>query len=710
MTLPSPAPHLRKTASGLHSLTCTIDGMKCGQCALAIERSLARLGGVASARVNATTRRLNIEIDRAVTGPEQVFETVAELGYRIHPFPEAEEEASREASLLVPLAVAGFGLMNIMLFSISVWAGLATDMGADTRSLFHWASAAVAAPVVVYSASVFHLPAIAAVRNGRMTMDVPISIAILATFAASLRETLHGADHTYFDAAVSLTFFLLLGRILDQFLRRRSRSAADNLRALTEGNAFLIREDGSTVEIAASALGPGDLVHVPLGARIPADAVLLSDHGEVDESAITGESRPRFLRAGDALTGGSANAGAALRARVTAAGAASRLAHIADLADRAGSHRGRQQLLADRFARGYGPFVTGAAAAGFLGWLLLLDAQVSEAVMIAVAVLVVTCPCAAGLATPAVVTRAGNRLLADGIIVRDGGALERLAEATDIVLDKTGTLTGQELVLDSCPDARISGRAGAIAASSRHPLCVALSRAIRRNPLPGVAEFPGRGLETEDGERLGSAAFVGGDREGPDDGLAEIWYAAPGARPVRFGFSQAVRPGFAETVEGLRRRGLRPLILSGDTPSAVAAVAGKAGIADWDAGRSPEEKLAQIQSMAERGKRVAMLGDGLNDAPALAAAHVSLSPSSATDAAQNAADVILLGESLLPLLRVIDVARSCRRLIAQNLAFAAVYNILSLPLALAGMLTPLAAAILMSSSSLLVMANALRLR
>ena len=617
---------------------------------------------------------------------------------------------NREANLLVPLAVAGFGLMNVMLFSISVWAGLATDMGTDTRTLFHWASAAVAVPVVVYSASVFHLPAIAAVRNGRMTMDVPISIAILATFAASIHETLLGADHAYFDAAVSLTFFLLLGRILDQILRRRSGSAADNLRALTEGHAFLVRKDGGTDRIAASALAPGDLVHVPMGARIPADAVLLSGHGEIDESVITGESRPRFLRAGDALTGGSTNAGAAVRARVTAAGAASRVARIADLADRAGSHRGRQQLLADRFAQGYGPFVIGAAASGFLVWLLLLDAQVSEAVMIAVAVLVVTCPCAAGLATPAVVTRAGNRLLADGVIVRDGGAFERLADATDIVLDKTGTLTGQDLVPESLPDPRAAERAGAIAASSGHPLCMALSRAFPASPLPGVTEFPGQGLETEGGERLGSAAFVGAERPEPDDGLAEVWYAAPRSQPVRFGFAQAVRPGFAETVEGLRRRGLRPLILSGDTPAAVAAVAGKAGIADWEAGQGPEDKLARIRSLSGRGRRVAMLGDGLNDAPALGAAHVSLSPSSATDAAQNAADVILLGESLLPLLRVIDVSRACRRLIAQNLAFAAVYNVLSLPLALAGMLTPLAAAILMSSSSLLVMANALRLR
>ncbi len=710
MTAPAPSLFLRASGDGLHSLNCTVEGMTCGRCAITIESELNRLAGVASARVNATTRRLRVEIDRKVTEPEQVLAAVSALGYGIHPYADDTSSGeSRQGNLLVPLAVAGFGTMNVMLFSVSIWAGLASDMGPGTRTLLHWASAVVAIPVVAYSASVFYLPAAAALRHGRVTMDAPISLAILATLAASLYETARGAEHAYFDAAVSLTFFLLVGRVLDRMLRKRSSGAAENLRALTRGRAFRLREGGEPEEVLATELAAGDVIHVPAGELIPADADLMAPGAEIDDSTVTGESMPRVLREGDTLMAGCRNVGPAFRARVTAVGNETRLSSIADIAEAAEVHRGRHQLLADRFSQGYAPLVIGSALLGFAVWLLVVGASLSEATMIAVAVLVVTCPCAAGLATPAVAARAANLLLAGGVIVRDGGALERLAEVTDVVLDKTGTLTRPEFVLDPEVDADLARQASALAATSQHPLCRALSAAYPARPLDGVREFPGRGLEAKGGERLGSAVFTGAGGAASPDGRAELWFRACGGRLARFGFSQSLRPGLRDMVEGLRRRGLRPFILSGDTPNAVATVACAAGLDTWQAGCSPEDKIARVGAMTGEGRQVAMFGDGLNDAAALAYAHVSVAPASATGAAQVAADVILLGNSLEALLGVIDIARKSRRLIAENLVFAAAYNVVSLPLALAGMLTPFIAAILMSSSSILVMLNAMRL-
>ena len=710
MTAPAPSLFLRASGGGLHSLDCTVEGMTCGRCALTIESELNRLAGVASARVNATTRRLRVEIDRTVTAPEQVLDAVSALGYGIFPYSDDTPSGeSHEGNLLVPLAVAGFGTMNVMLFSVSVWAGLASDMGPDTRTLLHWASAVVAVPVVAYSASVFYLPAAAALRRGRVTMDAPISLAILATLAASLYETARGAEHAYFDAAVSLTFFLLVGRVLDRMLRKRSSGAAENLRAMTRGRAFRLRADSRPEEVFATELAAGDVIHIPSGELIPADAVLTAPSAEIDDSTVTGESMPRALRSGDTLMAGCRNVGPAFRARVTAVGSETRLSSIADIAEAAQTHRGRHQLLADRFSRGYVPLVIGSALLGFAVWLLVVGASLSQATMIAVAVLVVTCPCAAGLATPAVAARAANLLLAGGVIVRDGGALERLAEVTDVVLDKTGTLTRPEFVLEPDVDADTARQAAALAATSRHPLCRALSAAYPAQPLDGVQEYPGLGLEANGGARLGSAAFTGAKGAPSPDRLAELWFRAPGQRPVRFGFSQSLKPGLRDMVEGLRRRDLRPVILSGDTPNAVAVIARAAGLDTWRGGCSPEDKIARVKAMTGEGRKVAMFGDGLNDAAALTGAHVSVAPASATGAAQVAADVILLGNSLESLLGVVDVARKSRRLIAENLVFAAAYNVVSLPLALAGMLTPFVAAVLMSSSSILVMLNAMRL-
>lgn len=698
-------PQQRDLGGGLADLFCVLEGVRCGGCTSKIERSLGAIDGVALVRVNATTGRMRLVWETARARPEDLLQRVEVLGFGVHALGRDDAGQAAEPSVLLPLAVAGFGTMNVMAFSIAVWAGLVTDMGDATRQLMHWFSAAVALPVAAYSGGVFYRPALAALRSGRINMDAAITLAIVATLAASMLETVRGGEHAYFDAAVSLIFFLLIGRLLDQTLRKRSKTASANLRRLTDGFAHRLGPDGVATTVPVDDLSLGDILMVRPGERVPADGVLVDDRAEIDDSLITGESMPRSLRAGDLLIAGSLAAGSAIRLRVTALGQDTRLSAIAALTEIAETHRGQSQLLAERFAAAYGPAVIAAACLGFAVWWLVLGATVSEAVMIAVAVLIVTCPCAAGLATPAVVARAVNLLLAKGVIVRDGGALERLAQIDEIIVDRTGTLTTGILQLQEAPDREALECAAALAANSAHPLAKAIASAAPRPARPGVREIPGKGLLAPDGTRLGSASFTGtlaADTSGPS-----LWLTRPGQVPVVFRFFDPPRPGAKDLVEAFRARGFAPTLLSGDRAASVAAVADEVGIDRWHAEMTPEDKLDAVQ---QAGGRALMIGDGLNDAPALAAAHVSVSPASAIDIARNAADIVVLAKRLDVVAEAHALAVQAQRLIAQNLCFAALYNIVSVPLALAGGLTPLIAAILMSSSSLLVMLNALRLR
>jgi len=702
---------VRDLGNGLASLSFAIDGMHCGGCAAKIERKLEAIDGVALAQANATTKRLRVIWDPGLAKASDLIEAVRGLGFTAHPFADANDEGQTtesEPDLLIPLAVAGFGMMNIMGLSFASWAGLVSDMSVGTQTLMHSLSAAIAMPVSIYAGAVFYKPAWKALRHGRMTMDLPITLAIVTTLIASLHGTITASDHIYFDAAVSLIFFLLIGRVLDQTLRRRSDAASEALRSLTGGPARRIGADGKPESVLAEALSPGDTVLVSPGERIPADGRLLSDLVAIDESLISGETVAKAKRQGDPVIGGSLVIDDAARIEVTATGDDSRLSMIADLTEAAENHRGRGQRLADQFARGYCPVVIAAAALGFFFWWLILDAAPADAMMIAVAVLVVTCPCAAGLATPAVVTRAVNRLMAEGVIVKSGDAMERLAEIDAVMIDKTGTLTDATLRLTGDIDPEKLEAAAAMAANSKHPLANALTEACPAAPMAGVREVRGEGLEAPNGARLGSAGFVGLTDETTSDGPA-LWYRAQGEEAVALSFSDQPRPDAAALIEGLDKQDLAISLISGDRERTVADLARRLGIGDWQAAMQPETKLRHIQQQAAAGDRLLMIGDGLNDAPSLAAAHVSMSPSSAIAAAQTAADIILVGDRLTPAITAIKIARQTRRLIRENLVLATIYNVVTLPIAFAGGLTPLIAAILMSSSSVLVMLNAMRI-
>ncbi|MSU89603.1 cadmium-translocating P-type ATPase [Rhodobacteraceae bacterium 2CG4] len=706
----APAPRPAAAASGA-TLQIAVPSVHCAGCIATVEHGLAGLEGVVAARVNLTLRRLAITARPGAQVEAAVLARLQALG---HPgrvldaatLGRAADPAGR--ALLLRLGVAGFGAMNVMLLSVAVWAGAE----GVTRDFLHWVSALIALPAALFAAQPFFVNAWAALRVGRLVMDTPISLAILLSLAVSLYETALGGAHAYFDAAMSLTFFLLLGRVLDHRSRAAARSAAAELAALEVPRAELLGKGGAcTVPVAELAVG--DVVLVRPGMRVPTDGIIRSGATELDRSLLTGETAPVAAAAGQAVHAGEVNLTGRLEVRVTAAGADSTLRRIADLVREAEGARNRYVSLADRAARVYAPVVHLLALVSGLGWYWASgDARLS--INIAVAVLIITCPCALGLAVPSVMVAASGALFRSGVLLKDGTALERLAGVDTVVLDKTGTLTEGAPVLAD-PEAVPAGAlavAGALGAGSAHPLARALAAAADAAALDlprieAVREVPGQGVEGRlDGQavRLGRAQWV----ETGDAETTATWLRVGNAPPVGFRFADRPRPGLADMLEGLR--GKRVMLLSGDAPVPVARLAARFGIDAAEAGLTPEDKADRVSSLRAAGARVLMLGDGMNDTAALAAADVSISPASGMDVARNAADIVLLTPDLSVVPRVIRLAGSARSRMLENFALAAAYNAVAIPLAVAGYATPLAAALAMSGSSICVSLNALRVR
>jgi Cu2+-exporting ATPase len=712
--LPELESFVRTGADGIARLHLLVEGIQCGACLWLIEAALARLPGVVSARLAMTTRRLAISFRAGETTAEAVASRVAALGYRVAPFdPDALTTASERGGreLLKCLAVAGFAAANVMLLSVAIWSGHA-DMSVALRDLLHWVSALIALPAIAYAGRPFFRSALAALKSRRTNMDVPISLAIILTPAMSLAETLRHAEHAYFDSAVTLLFFLLIGRYLDHRARGRARGAAERLLALGKGAATVIDEGGRIRSIPVSRLEPGMALLVPTGARVAADGVLKEGEGELDVSLITGEAAPQRIETRGRVFAGTLNLGAPLRVTVTASGEDTLLADIVRMMEAAEQGRARHVALADRVARAYAPVVHLLALCAFLYWFLIAGIGGRDALMIAVAVLIVTCPCALALAVPTVQVAASGRLMRLGVLLKSADGLERLAAVDTVVLDKTGTLTLGRLELADPVDMDALARAAAIAGASTHPLARALARACPEVPAAtGTREAPGCGIEWEGPSglvRLGRAEWCGIAQPGSQP-YPELWLAEPGRAPVRFRFKDRLRPDAVDTVAALRREGYDVRLVSGDRIPAVVSMAREAGIETWSAEVGPDGKARLLQALKAEGRRVLMVGDGLNDAPALAAASVSMSPASAAEISQIAADAVFQGERLMPVAETLATARRAGRLVRQNLALSLAYNLLAVPLAATGWLTPLIAAAAMSSSSVLVIANALRI-
>lgn len=695
-------------------IALSLPTIHCQACISTVERGLAAHPKVRAARVNLTLKRALIDAAPDVRA-EELAELVQGLGYEAHELDPAAL-AARDAdaagrALLVRLAVAGFAAMNVMLLSVSVWSG-ASDA---TRDMFHWISAAIALPAIAYAAKPFFTNAWTALRVRSLNMDVPISLAIALAVATSLWETALGGEHAYFDAAVMLTFFLLAGRYLDHRTRAAARSAAQELTALEVPRAWRITPDGSEDEVAVANLEPGDLIRVRPGGRMPVDGEIVEGRSELDRSLLTGETLPLAAAPGMAVSAGEVNLTGPLVLRATAVGADTSLHRMADLVAVAESGRSRYTSLADAAAKLYAPGVHILSALSFLGW-LLYSGDMRTALNIAAAVLIITCPCALGLAVPAVTTAASGRLFRKGLLIKHATALERLAQVDTVVFDKTGTLTAgtpEVTNLDDLDHGAIAV-AHALALASSHPLSRAIARAaqdrgITAAPVERIAEVPGFGTEgLFQGRRvrLGRGEWVGVADEGTK---TAAWLDMGQGAPVPFRFADALRPGAEEAVTALKSAGKAVLLISGDAPGAVRALARRLGIDDWTAQALPQDKAARIADLSKTGAKVLMVGDGLNDTAALAAAHVSISPATALDAARAASDIVLLGTDLSPIGEACGTAQKATARIRENFRIATLYNIIAVPLAVAGLATPLIAALAMSASSITVSLNALRL-
>jgi Cu2+-exporting ATPase len=677
----------------------SVPTVHCAACIGKIERGLAHLSGVVSVRVNLSMKRLT------VTGPvaaDAVLDAVEKLGFEVFPLDAQSLIVTQDGvgrALLTRMAVAGFAMMNVMLFSVAIWSG-ATDA---TRDLFHLISAAITLPVVLYSGQPFFVSAWSALRVGRLNMDVPISLAILLASAMSLFETLQGGHEAYFDAALSLTFFLLIGRYMDHRTRSAARSAARELTALEVHTAErMIGEQTQTV--AVNDLHVDDIILVPTGARVPVDGVLLSGDALMDRSVLTGESAAVTLAAGDILQAGEINLTAPLRLRALSVGADTSLRRMAALVETAENARNSYTALADRAAQIYAPAVHTLALLALLGW-WAATGDFRHALNIAIAVLIITCPCALGLAVPAVSTAAVSRLFSAGFLVRHATALERLAEVTHIVFDKTGTLTRPTVQLPDSLTARDKAIVRALAQSSMHPLSRALVTALANThaaEVHDITEVAGQGVTGifEGGTvQLGRGPWVGSDHAGL---CLRVGDAA--AQPLEV--PEALRPGVADAIQNID---MPCEVVTGDTDLPAQALAAQLSL-PVISNATPEAKLDRLQTLADEEERVLMIGDGLNDTAALAKAHASIAPSTALEASRNAADIVILKDSFADLPLILRVARATRRLSQQNFGIAAVYNCIAVPIALAGYATPLAAALAMSLSSLTVLANAQRMR
>jgi Cu2+-exporting ATPase len=721
--------------------TLMIDGLRCGACVWLLEQGLRRRPGVTAASVNLATGRATLRWDPAVTRLSSLLDAVGRLGYRALPFDARERELQIQRTtraLFRRLFIAGLGMMQVMMYAVPVYVAKPGDIEWQYENLMRWASLALTLPVMLYSASPFFAGAWRDLRARSVGMDVPVVIGLLAAFAASVHATVTGRGEVYFDSVTMFVCLLLAARYVEWIARRRAGRAIDAVAAAVPDTAERVDAATGAIErVPATRLAPGDLFRVPAGERVAVDAAIVEGRTAIDQSLLTGESLPVSRSAGDEVPGGAINAGNPVLMRALRASADSAISTIERLVERAAADKPRLAGVTERVARW---FVAALLVLALAVWLAWLQIDPSRAAHIAIAVLVVSCPCALSMATPAALAAATGVAMRRGMLVARGDALERIADCTDVVFDKTGTLTrghpelASVALLDGTGD--VSSReqalsiAAALEAGQPHPLAEAIRRAGPESHAADAARVapaeletvPGLGVEgMVDGRRyrLGSAAFVAawhpaladGEDAGAQPAQADtmVWLVAADAPIARLHFRDRLRDEAHAVVATLRDAGLRLHLVSGDRGAAVAQVAAALGIEAWLADATPQHKLDRVRALQAAGSRVLMVGDGINDAPVLAAADVSVAVGRATSLARTAAAVVLIGESLhgLPALRAL--ALRTRAVVRQNLGWALAYNAAAIPAAALGWVPPWLAAIGMSASSLLVVLNALRL-
>jgi Cu2+-exporting ATPase len=716
---------VKQESGSLRQASLILEGIVCAACVWLNERHVMALPGVSEFRINYSSRRATVKWDDEKIHLSDILKAITAIGYVAHPFDAGRQEKlhKRERSrALRGLAVAGLGAMQVMMLAVAMYAGESQGMDEGLRHFMRWVSLLITIPVAFYSARPFFKSAWRDLKYRQLGMDVPVSLAIGIAFIASCWATVMNQGEVYFDSVTMFTFFLLTGRYLEMMARHRAGQASEELVRLLPVTATRVC-DGEEEVVSANELQVGDLVMIKPGETVPADGVIVEGSSSIDESLLTGESVPVSRGSNNQIIGGSINIESTILMRIEKIGEDTVLSSIVRLLDRAQTEKPRLAQLADRVAGWFVAVILLLATAIAWYW---WQHDPANAFWISLSVLVVTCPCALSLATPAALVAATGQLTRMGLLTTRGHALETLARATHIVFDKTGTLTYGRLQLEDVINLHCQSReqalqiAAALESGSEHPIAKAIIEAAPQEKLQvtDISALTGRGMQARiDGKlyRIGKPDFVAElassmeHHEAFRQQKTVVALADEQRILALFVMADVVREDAAETIQSLSKLGLKVTLLSGDQAPVVNNVAQRLGIENAHAGMLPDEKLEQIQAMQQAGDIVAMVGDGVNDAPVLAAAQVSIAMGGGSQIAHASADMVLLSESLPHIVDGVGMARRSLAIIRQNLIWALVYNLLALPLAAMGMIAPWMAAIGMSASSLVVVLNALRL-
>lgn len=705
------------TESNTQSLRLKITGVHCAGCIQKIESTLSGFETVQKCRLNFTTGALVIEWVGDTDLANTFVQSITDLGYGVYPYQAGDQTTNQENRfLLMCMGVAGFAAGNIMLLSFGLWITDQNTMGGAMRELLHFISALIAIPAILFSGRPFFRSAWGALKHKRTNMDVPISLALLLATAMSVHELTRGAEHVYFDSALMLCFFLLIGRYLDFRARSNARSAATDLMSTLSGFATVI-EGTKTRKILIRDVKPDMIVQVVMGEKIPIDGVVETGTTEIDTSLVTGETLPHPATKGDNVFAGTLNLSSTIMVRVSKASNESLLSDIVRLMEQAEQGQAAYTRLADRAARLYTPLVHTLALAAFILWFFIIGTPWQDALMIAVTVLIITCPCALGLAVPVAQVLATGQLLKKKIMIKSGDALERLAKITHVFFDKTGTLTkGRPDLIGDYSDTDLQ-LAASIATHSYHPLSQSIVRSYAGDLLSvdDVDEIPGQGLTgTYKGKfillgnyKLLTAHNIQTESQG---GFMSLYLYIEGQEPTLFIFEDSLRSNAQAVLKSLKQKDLNLYLLSGDHNAVVKKVTRGLDFSDAIGDLNPTEKYHFLEGIKDNQASILMIGDGLNDAPSLAAANVSMAPGTAIDMAQNAADIVFMGDDLKPIEVTYAIALKTQKIIRQNFIIAILYNMIAIPIAFMGLVTPMIAAIAMSGSSALVILNSFRLR
>lgn len=701
-----------------NSIVFKVQNIHCASCINLIEKSLYKLSNVIFARVNMSTEKLEVKWTGEKKLADKFAKILSDLGYPVTLYDHDNLDKNTEDNkkiLIRSIAVSGFAAGNLMLISVGLWSSSVETMGFATRELFQWISSLIVMPAIIYSGRPFFYSAFKVLKNKKTNMDVPISLAVILTSLISLFETINSGEHIYFDSAIMLLFFLLIGRYLDVLAKGKAKKSANELLSTLGGTATVIKNEKHVI-VPIKDLKAGDVISISVGEKIPADGIILSGSTEIDLSLISGETLPKKAIKNDNVFAGTLNVSAPIQIEVSKATENNLLTSIVKIMEKAELSKSKYTRIADKAAKLYTPIVHSAGFLTFIGWWIFIDLAWQPSLLIAVTVLIITCPCALGLAVPVVQVLAINLLMKKGIYIKSGDALEKLSKVKYVIFDKTGTLTeGKPNLIGSYSEKDIQ-IAASLAHYSKHPLSKAICERFNGKLLilDNVKEIIGGGIEGYfKGKllKLGKKNWSCPLQKDEDNFFSEIWLNVDNNRQVCFSFKDQLRKDAKNVVNEIKKLGIIPIILSGDRKMIVKRIAQHLGIKDFHSEFSIEMKSEFIRTLRLKlnNEKILMIGDGLNDAPSLALSDVSIAPSTAMDITQNTADIVFQGDKLFPIISCIKISRKSVSLIKQNFLMAVIYNIFAIPMAVVGLVTPLIAAIAMSSSSLFVIGNSFRL-